>query len=95
MTLSDEQLILIQEYSSLFLSPREISCLIDFDFDVFSDLLFDKSSPAFLAYYRGKTISKLELRRKVVPLAKLGSPQAQNLTEEYIRTQQQEELFNE
>lgn len=95
MKLSDEQLAFIEEYASLFLSPREISCLIGIDHSAFTDMLYDKSSPAFLSYFRGKTNSKLELRRKVVPLAKLGSPQAQNLTEEYIREQQQEELFNE
>lgn len=95
MNYTFEQLQKVEEYAALFLSPREISCLLSFDHESISDEFHDPRSPLYHAYFRGKTNSKLELRQKIVPLAKLGSPQAQSLTEQYIREQEQEELFDE
>lgn len=90
-----EQLQKVEEYAALFLSPREISCLLGIEHETIADEFHDPRSPLHHAYFRGKTKSKLELRQKVVPLAKLGSPQAQSLTEQYIKEQGQEELFDD
>jgi hypothetical protein len=95
MNFSDEQLNKIEEYAGFFLSPREISCMLNIDYASIADAFSDRKSPVYAAYFKGKTISKLELRQKVVPLAKLGSPQAQNLTEQYIKEQEQEELLDD
>ncbi len=94
MKLTEDQLKQIEELSALFLSPREISCLIGVKHDHIIDEYFDQYSEIYQYYFRGKTNSKLELRKKVIPLAKLGSPQAQSLTEQYIKEQEQEELLD-
>lgn len=91
MKLSQEQLDKITEYAGLFLSPREIACLMGLDFEVFKESLFDGNHPASMAYLNGKTQSKYEIRKKVIDLAKKGSPQAEALAEKYIEEQSLQE----
>ncbi len=87
MNLSDDQLEKINEYAGLFLSPKEIACLLDLPLVDFCETLLDLSHPGAIAYLKGKTQSKYEIRKKVVGLAKMGSPQAESLTEKYIEDQ--------
>jgi len=94
MKLTEDQLNKIEELASLFMTPREISSMIDVEFNRIADEFLDPNSIIYKYYFRGKTTSKVELRKKVVPLAKLGSPQAQSLTEQYIKDQEQEELLD-
>jgi hypothetical protein len=94
MNLNDDQLQLIEEYAGFFLSYREIALMLDLDYELLLEEFRNEKSQAFIRFMKGKTNSKLELRKKVVPLAKLGSPQAQNLTEQYIREQEQENLYD-
>ncbi|MBE0663755.1 MAG: hypothetical protein IH597_14970 [Bacteroidales bacterium] len=95
MNLTTDQLQKVEEYAALFLSLREIACLLTTDYSLIADDFHNTKSLLHQAYFRGKTKSKLELRQKVVPLAKLGSPQAQSLTEDYIKEQEQEELLDD
>ncbi len=87
MKLSDDQLEKIQEYAGLFLSPREIACLLNLPFADFTECLFDGNHPVSMAYLKGKTQSKYEIRKKVIDLAKKGSPQAESLADKYIEQQ--------
>ncbi len=87
MKLTNEQLGHIEEYAGLFLSPREIACLLNLPFAEFSEVLFDGNHPAARAYLKGKTQSKYEIRKKVIDLAKKGSPQAEALADKYIEDQ--------
>lgn len=91
MKLSKEQLEKITELSSLFLSPREIACLMDLDIPTLLDRIADSSSPEAIAYFKGKTLSKYEIRQKVIALAKMGSPAAETLAERYIEQQRLDE----
>ena len=84
MILSDETLEQISQMGGLFLSPREIACLLDLDTEEFLAQLSDPSSSAHKAYLKGRTQSKMEIRTKVISLAKMGSPQAEMLAEKYI-----------
>ncbi len=87
MRLSDEQTEKIKEYAGLFLTPREIACLMDLPIGEFTEVLQDPLHPAATAYLKGKAQSKYEIRKKVIDLAKKGSPQAENLADKYIEEQ--------
>ena len=84
----NEHLKLIEEYAGYFLSFHEIASITDINRDVF----YDKESEEYKAYYRGKTLAKLEIRKNIIKLAKHGSPQAEQLADKYINDQQLSEL---
>ncbi len=87
MTLTDEQLASIEELAGLFLTADEIAILLDIDIDLFIKLINDKKSLAFKHYFRGKTESKKNIRANIVKMAKHGSPQAEELVDNYITAQ--------
>ena len=87
LSLSDEQLKTIEELSGLFLSYEEIAIMIDVDYETFKRAARNKTSIVYKAYYKGRTVAKLEIRKNVVNLAKMGSPQAEILTDKYIADQ--------
>lgn len=85
MTLTDEQLSTVEEYAGVFLKPSEIAILLNLDESKFRFWCSQKDHPAYLAYQKGFLKSKLEIRKNVVKLAKLGSPQAEELADKYIK----------
>ena len=87
MNLTVDQLKNVEKYASLFLSPYEIAVLIDECPIQFIKELQSIKSPLALAYNKGKTRTKAEIREKVVSHAKMGSPTAQALAEKYIEEQ--------
>ena len=87
MNITDDQLEKIQEYAGLFLSPKEIACLLNLPYTEFMECIFNENHPASAAYLKGKTQSIYEIRKKVIDLAKKGSPQAEVLAEKYIEQQ--------
>jgi len=87
MNLSEEQLKEIEELAGLFLSPEEIAVLMDLDGSLFSDTLLKKKGPVWLAYFKGKTISKKQIHANVIKMARNGSPQAEELARQMIQEQ--------
>lgn len=92
MELTEEQLGLVEEYASAFLSFREIAVLIGVNVYQFCEMMNDKDSPAFYRYFRGKTRAKYEIRKNIVDMAKKGSPQAEDLSQALIRDSEFDEL---
>lgn len=92
MNLTEEELKQIEEMASALLPPSEIAILLRIDAaqrKLFGQICKSHVlSPIYEAYHRGKLITKLELRRTVVKLAKAGSPAAEPLAEKFIREQQ-------
>ncbi len=92
MNLTEEQLERIREMGALFLSPREVACLLGFEgqewVDFMDNLIYNTNHPAHKAWMLGRTESKYEIRKKVIALAKMGSPQAEMLAEKYIEEQE-------
>lgn len=84
MKLDQEQLNKIKELAGLFLRVDEIAISIDVDIEELEEELTNKKSAAFLAYFKGKTESKIALRRNVVEMALQRSPQAEEMVEKYI-----------
>ena len=91
MELKPEQLTVIEDMAAHFMTVEEIAIMIEVDFVEFARLIADHSSAASKIYYKGKVASKLEYRRKVVKMAKAGSPQAETLVNEFIDDQQLKE----
>lgn len=89
--LDKETLDKITELAGLFLSIREIALLTGLDYDVLQEMIEDEDSKVSLAYRKGKAESKYEIRKKVIQLAKLGSPQEEVLANKYIEEQEIEE----
>jgi acyl-CoA hydrolase len=94
MTLSFEQLDLVEEYAGLFLTPAEIAVLIEVDRVPFCAAIAAETAPMFDRYLLGKTNKKKEIREKVVLLATKNSPAAQELTEKYMKDQELDERNN-
>lgn len=87
IVLTDDQYKLIEEYAGLFLYPEEIAILLDIDTDVFSRMLRDKKSQCYKSYTRGKTLSKMHIRKNIVAMAKNGSAQAEMLAGKFASDQ--------
>jgi hypothetical protein len=91
MNLTEEQIKEIEELAGLFLEPDEIAVLTNIDIDFFNLQLERKKGDVYLAYIRGKTISKREIHQNVVKMAKHGSPQAEELANILIDKQKSAE----
>lgn len=91
MNLTEEQIKEIEELAGLFLEPDEIAVLTNIDIDFFNQQLERKKGDIYLAYLRGKTISKKEIHQNVVKMAKHGSPQAEELANLFIDKQKSAE----
>lgn len=91
MNLSTEQIELIREYSSVFMTWQDIAILLQVDSIELRDELSDPGTEAHKAYHLGKTISNYEISKNLVKLAKLGSPQAEILVRENINRQENAE----
>ena len=87
MNLNEEQLAVIRDMASHFMPPSEISVMIGVSADDFRSCLQDENHPAYRAYKEAKIASVLELRRKIVGMAKKGSPQAEVLVNQFIQDQ--------
>jgi hypothetical protein len=87
MNLTVEQLKEVEELASLFLDPDEIAVILNLDIHEFESIIGRRSGDVFLAYFRGKTISKKELHENVVKMAKRGSPQAEEMVRSFISKQ--------
>jgi predicted DNA-binding protein YlxM (UPF0122 family) len=91
MNYTDEQLKLIEDYASKFLSITEIAVLVDVDEDELRDRISLKKSDASKHYNRGKLNKIIELRSMEIELAKLGSTVAIELVNKYIENQKNDE----
>ena len=86
-----DQLKSVEEMAAALMSPAEIAILLNQDPDKFIYLaLRKKDSEIYKAYQKGRLTTKLELRKKVITLAKAGSPQAEMLADKYLLNSEEE-----
>jgi len=91
--LTQEQLNIIEDMASCLMSPGEIALTIGIEPKFFRHILdYDKKSPIYTAYHKGRIRTKWEIHRMVVKLAQKGSPQAEQLAEKYLKEQNNETL---
>ncbi|MDD3195326.1 MAG: hypothetical protein PHU68_05955 [Paludibacter sp.] len=91
MKLSDESLVLLEEYASNFLTITEIAILLDVDSDLLRESISKRETKEFRSYNKGKLKRILELRSQEIELAKLGSTVAIELVSKYIDNQKSDE----
>ena len=88
MILNEEQLSLVEEYASSLISAGEITVLLGMGEDesaIFCEIVKNhRNSPIYISFNRGRLTTKYELRKKVIDLAKRGSPAAQPIAEKYM-----------
>lgn len=89
--MNQDQLEQIEHYASLLLTVSDIAMLMDFDEDWLREVVRLKTSPAAKAYYKGKLKTKVLLRESTLKFAIKGSPQAEQLTENYMLNQKRNE----
>ena len=84
MNLPDDRLKEVEELAGLFLEPEEIAVLMELDPAAFLAEISGRKGPVYLAYFRGKTLSKKEILSNVVKMARHGSPQAEDLARDFM-----------
>jgi len=84
--MSDELLLKITELASALMTPEEIGCLLDLNNSEVYSMKSKPDSQISKAYRKGRLQTKLELRKKIIQLAKAGSPQAELLADKYLKT---------
>lgn len=87
MELSNDQLLLIEEYASLFCSIDEIALLIDVNEAELRREIRKKSSEVARYYFRGKLTTQVKLRRQTKLFAEKGSPQAEQTMKQLYERQ--------
>jgi hypothetical protein len=91
MKFTDQQLKEIEDYSKLFFSPSDIALIIEVDEEQFLNEIAVKTSPAGKAFYTGKLLAEVILRKSIFDLAEAGSSPAQNLL---LKIKQDSEILN-
>lgn len=91
--LTDDVLLKIEDMSSCLMSPSEIALSVDIQLSKFMHILKHKHDhPIYIAFQKGRIKTKLDVHRMVISLAKRGSPQAEQLTERFLRNQNNESI---
>jgi len=86
--MSEETLSQISDMAAALMCPDEIAILLGIDPE--KALYEVRNSPNSLftkAYLKGRLQTKLELRKKIIQLAKAGSPQAELLADKYLNNE--------
>ena len=91
MEIDQEQLALIKEYAGCLMNISDIAVLLGLDEDKLREEIGNKHSPISKVYRKAKAEVVFELRKQEIEMAKLGSPQAVELTQRYIIDQKIQE----
>lgn len=76
MDYSAEQLEKVEQLASVYMAIRDIALIIEVDDTVLRADIADETSEVSRRYRRGKAISKVEILKQEMQLAKVGSPMA-------------------
>ncbi len=76
MKYSENELLQIEKFASIYLKISDIAVMLDIPADVLRSDIADRTNDVSKAYRRGKASSKVELHSQEMVLAKLGSPLA-------------------
>lgn len=76
MNYSEEELRKIEDLASAFVKISDIALVLDIPAPVLREDIAMRGTPAYKAYRRGKTISKINIQKQNLEFAKVGSPTA-------------------
>ena len=74
----------IEEFASALMSPKEISVIMQMEWDEVRNRFTNPQDEIYQAYHRGKYKSIATARQFVIKLANEGSSAAQQLMQEFI-----------
>lgn len=91
MKYSHEQLVQIEQFAQLYTKPSEIAIYLGIpEFEFKTDIATD-GHPARNAYVKGKLSQKLEIRKQMATLARVGSPAAIEMSEKALLDMEDDE----
>lgn len=91
MKYSAEQLKTIEQMAALYLRPSEIAIAIDVPEEEFKSDIAMAESEVRRAYLRGKLTQKMEIRKQMAMLARVGSPAALEMSERALLDMEDDE----
>lgn len=95
MKYSQEQLTKIEQFAMLYTKPSEIDVRLELFLDVpeeeFKADINSEGHPARKAYIKGKLSQKLEIRKQMATLARVGSPAAIEMSEKALLDMEDDE----
>lgn len=74
------------------MKPSEIALILNKPTLTFREDITFVDSPAYIAYHRGKIAQKLEVRKQMAALARVGSPLALEQSERALLDMEDDEL---
>ncbi|MGN0236750.1 MAG: hypothetical protein ACI4AK_01480 [Lepagella sp.] len=75
----------------LYTKPSEIAIYLDISEEIFKSDINSEGHPARKAYIRGKLTQKLEIRKQMATLARVGSPVAIEMSEKALLDMEDDE----
>jgi len=75
-----DQLEMLERCGAALTKPKETSRLVGISLDVLSRALLNPDDLIYQAYFKGLENTRLELRERIIAIAKTGSSPAQTLT---------------
>ncbi len=91
MKYSPEQLALIEQFAALYTKPSEIAVYLDIPEEQFRSDINSEGHPARKHYIKGKLTQKLEIRKQMATLARVGSPAAIEMSEKALLDMEDDE----
>lgn len=91
MIYSQEQLTAIEQLAALYITPTEIAITLDISEVEFKSDIAMSDSPARKAYLKGKLSQKIETRKQMAMLARVGSPAALDMSERALLDMEDDE----
>ena len=74
MTFTEQELEQIEQLASLYLSVTDIATVMGVRPEELRKRIRIKDDPVAIAYQKGKTMRKVQLRKQEIQLAQVGSP---------------------
>lgn len=85
LSLSDEQLQMVEDMGAVLFSPLETSLAMGLDADAFEAALNDEFDVCFKRYHKGRLLSLYRVRKNIFEMAANGSGPAQQLVEKFAK----------
>lgn len=91
MNYSQKQLLQIEQLASLYITPTEIAISLGVPELDFKSDINAADHPARVAYLKGKISQKIEIRKQMAMLARVGSPAALEMAEKALLDMEDDE----
>lgn len=91
MIYSTEQLELIEQLASIYMTPTEIAIKLGVPETELKSVISVPDHPVRIAYLKGKISQKIEVRKQMAMLARVGSPVALEMSERALLDMEDDE----